>query len=405
MMYNEVRNPIICNDKNYMMLFGEHEQIKVTFIEVIGAGGTCIVYKCEREENDIKRTCIVKEYYPEFTAPDIHYKRTETGTLCIEADGTLEQQAERIEAEKKVQKMNIEREYQVNQALFYSDTEKENSPYVYLMDYVKVVGDSTYVILDTTKGKTLKTVITHNGNRGIGLEKALLYTRKLLEIIRWMNREKEYVHGDITPQNLWVTGENENISLKLLDFGSAFKKRTYEMDEEDLILEYARQILYNEGIGSSTEGFRSIDIMNLWEAKQEFCNMPSNVTRAKKLLECVNIVSTEKTDIHAALKIFYYLMTGRTYNGIHGITDIAKFIETDRNDVIVKKLLDLMLNNSKMHYETIESAMAELDSFEDILLGNCTPEVLLQEIKKEIKRQPFNVDKKLFAPISYRKDN
>lgn len=399
---NEIDNRIpMVNDKNAnrMFIFGEGEDLQVNFLEVIGKGGTCIAYKGEKKQNGILRQCIIKEYYPQYVLDKAEYMRDEnTGMLHIVCSSEGEKEDIR-EKELAIQERNVNHEFETNNKLFYSKV-SGNSPYVYAMDLKKKIGDSTYFVLDTSEGKTLYSEVNEKMGAGLEWRKAIQYTKRLLEIVRWMNRDMGYLHGDITPRNIWITGNAENLIFKILDFGSSFKKNEYDIEKmnQNEILDVAHELLYCEGIGSSTEGFRSNDMAKMSNRKQSFANESSNIFSATRFLQSVNAIQHERTDIHAVIKVFYYMVTGEVYDGIQCDIKLKRLEETKASPFLTDKLIETMKMNSKMHFDTVEKANACMDSFLDIIEGNCSPETLLASIGDELLGET-EYDERLLAQL------
>lgn len=102
-------------------------------------------------------------------------------------------------------------------------------------------------------------------------EECLRYLYQLLIIVEHLN-SKNYLHGDIKPQNLFVRGDGENQSMLLLDFGTVIKLDDYKVDITNLtkkeIMEVADRMKENESLGSTTDSYGSLGILTVRNHKQ-----------------------------------------------------------------------------------------------------------------------------------------
>src|SRR5207249_1777559 len=74
-----------------------------------------------------------------------------------------------------------------------------------------------YYAMEFIDGPTLKTLLTV---QPLAVEDAAALGRFLLRVSQYLLRF-DLVHGDIKPENILVVKENDELSFKLLDFGSA----------------------------------------------------------------------------------------------------------------------------------------------------------------------------------------
>lgn len=398
------RIPVISEENpTFSFWCGEREQVKIEFIKVIGRGGSCIAYKCKRIEGDETIECVVKEYYPAETSLEVEYVRTAPGQplkIVSALDGAAGQQA--IERELQRQEENLSRELQTNRDLFYREgSSRGNSPYFYKADFIRKFGDSSYMILNTSEGRTLHTALRDSPGKRLDWKTSLSYTRKLLEIIRWIE-ERGYIHGDISLSNVWIAGNRENEYLLLLDLGSAFRKSDYTLDDialeqasDEQILDLAKKIAHNESLGSSHENIRSDAIFSLWNAKLAFCNA-QNIRRAKDLINAIAQIDV-RTDIYSAFKLFFRMVTGIPYSWEVSKNRISQLLGDQAGIVLIEQLLRMMRRNEDMAYSSVSQALNALDEIERLVTGSCSPLVLLEKIGNQLDQNKY--EEELFAPV------
>lgn len=392
-------------NKDYFLYFGEKDQRRVKFIELISKGGSCLVYRAELIDNDTCVQCIVKEYYPNeeyITVPGVKYVREKAGEpiKIISEFGRKEDCIEELQNQEN----NVDRELRTNHKLFYEeDISVSNNPYIYRAYLAPKMNarDTSYIVLDTSEGKTLKKAIEDidTSRPGFEWDIAINYTKKLLEIIRYISN-KGFVHGDISLENVWIAGENENEHLLLLDFGSAFYRGDYfveDLTNEEEVKNIANCILNNVAMGSSHDNTRSFLITALHDAKMVYMNVKSSED-ALKLVSTVNQIDI-RVDIHSCIKVFFAMLTGRTYDSCHTLQGVADALGKKENDVLVKMLHTIMVRNNQLLYDTIDKINADLNELIGMLKKECSPMCLINGIDEEIGRDEFECDDKLFAPI------
>lgn len=395
----------VINEENptFSLWCGEQEQIKIEFIQVIGRGGSCIAYKGRRIEGDETIECVVKEYYPAESSFEIEYVRTapcQPVKIVSSMEGAAGQQA--IDRERQKQDENISRELRTNRDLFYREGSSHgNSPYFYKADFIRKFGDSSYMILNTSEGRTLHTALRDSPGRRLDWKTSLSYTRKLLEIIRWID-ERGYIHGDISPGNVWIAGNRENEYLLLLDLGSAFRKSDYTLDgiapdqaSDGQILDLAKKIAYNESLGSSHENIRSDAIFSLWNAKLAFCNTQS-IRRARELINAISQIDVS-SDIYSALKLFFQMVTGVPYSWEIDKTKISGLLKDRAGTVLIEQLLHMMQKNEDMAFSSVSLALDALDEIECLVTFSCSPLVLLEKVGNQLDLSEY--DEALLAPV------
>lgn len=268
------RVPLIDKTNKPFIMCSEDGTVQVEFIEVVGCGGSAVVYKGRKKVGNRERACVIKEYYP-LKPNQVNYVREGAGKhlrIVPIVSGSLEESTGIRENELQKQKNNVARELKMAREIFYNHEKNENSPYLYEAEFFRAWGDSTYVILDTSEGKTLKAYLDESGGI-ISLKEAVKYLEKLLAIIRQM-LDGKYCHGDIKTENIWLRGKDAAESMCLLDFGSVFSYEEFQADPERLspeeLMQRAEEILFAEGVGTSTDGYYSKAMFNLMVSKNAY---------------------------------------------------------------------------------------------------------------------------------------
>lgn len=342
---------------------------KITLLSIIGKGGTAIAYKGIRHRNGNAVTCIVKEYFPEQKATKGIYVRNNTGEKITIAERYKE-------AEIKLQMENVRRELQTNQDLYFNEYDRReadwnNSSYLYSAEYLCKLGDSSYIVLDSSEGETLYSRL----KRGkLSVEETFRLISQMLIIVSHLNK-KGYVHCDIKPENLWLRGEEENRSMCLLDFGSAFKLSEYQRDisqmNEKEIMNAADCIMKNESIGSNTRGYSSVNIGILESNKNIYNSTDRSLERARDLLESVNDIGTGD-DLFSVVKVAEQLL-----NQTELTTEEKQSMEGVWKEVKRK--------NSDEGFKTVKELKEEFEIMNVILHKGAHPAVLEQGIKQLMK--------------------
>ena len=342
---------------------------KVTLLSIIGRGGTAIAYKGIRYRNGNAVTCIVKEYFPEQKETSGIYIRNNIGEKITIAERYKE-------AEMQLQMENVRRELRTNQNLYFNEDNKReinwnNSSYIYSAEYLCKLGDSSYIVLDSSEGETLYSRLKRNKS---SVEETFRLIYQMLIIVSHLDK-KGYVHCDIKPENLWLRGEGENQSMCLLDFGSAFKLSDYRCDisrmNEEEIMDAADHIMKNESIGSNTRGYSSVNVGRLESNKNIYNLTDHSIKRARALLKSVNSIGTGD-DLFSVVKVAEQLlnqtdMTNEERKSMECIWEEAK------------------RKNSDEGFETVDELKKEFEIMEVILHKGAHPAVLEQGIKRMMK--------------------
>lgn len=351
-------------------LLCEEEGIgKVTLVSIIGKGGTAIAYKGIRVRNGSAVTCIVKEYFPEEKEKHGIYSRKKMGDPVRIAERYREE-------EWNLQMENIRRELKTNQEIYLQQKggDYNNSPYAYHAEYLCRLGDASYLVLDTSEGETLQERIRKGSLRP---EETFRMLRQLLVLVENLN-EKGFVHCDIKPSNLWLRGEEENQSMCLLDFGSAFRLQDYQRDLSSLtpeqIMEAADEIIRNESIGTNTREYCSCHVARVESHKSIYSNTDHSLERARKLLSALN-------DIRLSDDLFSVVKVGET------MLANTVFTEDEKNSIqeIREKIWQ---KNENQGYETVGELYRDIEILDTILQKGAHPAVLENGIRKTLEALP-----------------
>lgn len=368
---------------------------KIKFIEVIGSGGTGLAYKCIMKENNVEKFVVIKEYYPDETGISPQYIREdEDGRLYIQADND----EERIE-ELKRQKENVKRELDLNHELYLRND--NNNPYMYNAEFFCTYGDSSYVLIDTSDGCTLKNLL--NGTKYADMsdrqriELAINYTKRFLIILNHIFSDK-YVHGDIKPENIYIAGDEGAEHIYFLDYGSVFCLNEYKIDldntSDEEVIRIADKVIWNEGIGMSSEGYRNAAMVMLLHEKNNYFAMKGSVSSAQSLLQAINNIDIS-VDLYSLIKIFYYISVGEEYLDSMNRRKLKNLLGDC--DIIAEDLQRIMRKNEDEGYHSIDEVETELDIISALLNKEGHPKVLLYGIQKQMNN--IEVDEKLFGKV------
>ena len=362
-----IEEDIVLPEKDGFILCDENGVGRVTLLSVIGKGGMAIAYKAIRRRNGSTVTCIVKEYFPEQKEKSGSYKREKTGGRI-----TIEERYR--EAELQLQRENVRRELQTNQEIYFSEEdirkmEFNNSPYVYSAEYLCSLGDSSYIALESSEGETLCALLKR---RKLSGDEAVRFIRQLLVIVEHLSR-KGFVHCDIKPENLWIRGKGDNQSMCLLDFGSAFRLSDYQADLSAMngreVMEAADRIMRNEGIGSNTRGYCSVNITRLESNKMIYDTTDHSPERARMLMDSMNAIGAAD-DLFSVVKV-----AGR-------LLKQAELTEEER-DSIRRIWSDAEEKNANMGFRSVPELEKEIEIIDTILHRGAHPAVLERALKKK----------------------
>ena len=412
---------------------GDNGTTKVDVIAVVGKGGTSLCYKGVKRGSGLEgdKAVIIKEYYP-VELPEgskFAYRRGEDGKLKIEVLeeylGKLEERKQIIEEELRKRDNNVKRECMTAQNLFFDVIRSENSAD---MDQVRVFkkGDensTTYVIIDTQEGCTLRNLLNRRaeGTFYFGLKGAIKYVRELLSVLEKLMFEKNYVHGDLKPENIYISGnleavfsaEDREVNIKILDFGSVFCKEDYryeDINQEDInyqekIEKAAAEIMANEGLGYASSGYKSPQITRRINARNNYYANPRSIINAEELVRSTKNVD-ESADCYSIMQIFFELIIGRVYPGDGSLTsyELKKLLRKNEKEINIKYLKSIVAFLEKMsskmvneHYKTPKEIRKDIAILEEIYTGGGHPSVMLE--KTERKQDTTEIESVLFGEI------
>lgn len=415
------RIPLIKNGENYL-LTDAAGNVKVRLIQVVGEGGTYLVYKAVEEVDGVaQNVCIIKEAYPgtdEETFSLFQYTREQPGQelkLVFQSPylKNLSEEQKRLVYQEELQKQeeNAMREVQTAKELFYNQEKQENSPYLYRTEYFTRLGDTYYLKLDTSEGRTLHSYIKENENGCLSLSESLEMMKKLLEILAQLF-DGAYIHGDIKPQNVWLCGQGAAMSMVLLDMGSCFPLQEYcctdfEAWSEEEVIQKADFIVKNRGIGCSTKGYCNMQMSQFFDAKAAYygarelaalnpvkSNQKNKYRAAVRLLEAMNHLNIG-ADLYSAVETMFYCVTGRNYNG-ESETDLEPILQEPR--AVCEYFSNILKKNQKEGYASIELLKRDLKKLERMMNREADPDILLDAIRNSLP-DIHNIDPSLFGKI------
>lgn len=403
------RVPLIQEGETFL-LEGPDRNVKMKLIQLIGAGATYLAYKAVEEVNGIsRRVCIIKEYHPAEKGV-LEYKREKTGEpLCLVANNHFlqifseEQVQALLQEEIQNQEENAKQEVQKATELFYNATKQENSPFLYQTEYFTRMGDTYYLKVDTSEGRTLHDYLKETEKGYLSLREGLEITKKLLEVTKQVLGDR-YLHGDIKPQNIWMCGNGAALTPILLDLGSAFKREEYccegfESWSEEEILSKADSIVKNKGIGCSTKGYCNRKVNAFYDAKVAYCG-------AKELAEWKATPENKRFRKKAAVQLLETMLQVDASSDLYSILETMSYCVTPKNSKLEMKgdeaaytfFSKILKKNREEGYDSVEQVQSDLKKLERILNKDAEPEVLLAAIRATLP-DISDIDPKLFGKI------
>lgn len=414
------RVPLMKAGENYLLKASSGRTVRL--IETIGEGGTYLAYKAVEEINGVpQKVCVILEWNPvcdEEAFSMIQYKREESGEelrimLRSPYDEILsEEEKEKIyQEELQHQEENALREVQNAKELFYDEEKQENSPYLYHIEYFTRRGDTYYLKIDTSEGCTLHRHIKEHAQGHLSFQEGLEIIKKLLEILSSLS-ERGYIHGDIKPQNIWLSGQGAAMSQKLLDMGSAFKRQEYDCQDfetwsEAEIIQKADYIIKNRGIGCSTKGYCNSNMNQFFDAKAAYygarelaainpikMNIKNQYKAAVRLLETMKQVDVS-ADLYSSVETLFYCVAGKNYSG-ETEAELQQLLKEPR--AVCERFANIIKKNRKEGYTSIEALKKDLNKLERILNREADPEVLLEAIRDTLP-DIQHIDPSIFGKI------
>ena len=396
----ENRVPLITDNDEYLIDIGTDGIRKIKFYEVIGAGGSCLVYRGKLCDSGNEKTVIIKEYYPTQQNSWVKYTRKkEHEPLIIE--GTQEE----INNELLRRKINVEREISTNKRLYVSLDGKSNNPYIFNAWEEKDISEdfkqnSAYIIIDTSEGETLKHALKTKKQNRYEIQEAIFLVKKMLEVVRYME-EKGCVHGDLSVENIYLSGERDNQYVKFLDFGSAFFKEDYQCDEEDieLVRKIADKIISNISLGSSHESICTKYTEDLVDKRERYkiCGSDRYAIDLVNALKKMDI----RVDLYAIVINFYQMIIGREYDVLPSVSELYSLYYGEgvekKDDILINMLHEIFKKNGEKKYKSIETLLEDFQELQDVCSGEITPKSLLRKLQGE--RIDVEFDKLLLPEI------
>lgn len=421
---NDNRIPAVSGKENEQgfIISDKDGLMEVELIHVIGAGGSCIAYKATKMNRlanaGIPTACIVKEYYPisrdEYIS-QIRYERTTAGEeikLVGEASLTESRFEMLRDYELEKQASNVDREIRISRELNYDELNINNSPYLYKTDDIAIKrSDSSYIIIDTGEGCTLRKHLDNLVRNEDSIKEAIKIIDQILiaadSLLMSRPDGKKYCHGDIKPENIFLEGfelaGGEVIRPKILDFGSVFRYDEYQCNIDDMnndeIIRAANRIANNEGIGCSSNGYRSNLIGKLARAKDKYIQH-QHIDYARDLITSINKVNAS-ADYYSLMQIFMELMIGKPWPLVgrisrEEIAEIGGYSE-DIIEFIVRTGRKIQ-RNEYVDMSTIRDDIEELTS---LVYNNANPKVLLRQLRNEFGWiKDLNIDERIFGNIN-----
>lgn len=383
------RFPILGDDSNAGFIITDSSNNgtsrRVKFIELLGSGGSCFAYRGELQRSDGSiKSIVIKEYFPdsEISKDFVRHNYGEPayyiGKNNLEDDSTERNVFFKRECEIMREIHGVGRNN--NPFAFDSEGIMRPTEYIYNGEVHQAEPNVTsYLLIDTNAGMTLKKKIR---DEKISVLDAIKLTRKLLVVVDHLNRVCGCSHCDIKPENIYINDyedgiADDNASITLLDFGSVFKYKDYQIDEEELeemtpkeLVAAAQKIVDNEYIGLTTEGYQMSKIQDIHNAFIQFVDFP-NMIQAEELLQAVNEMGID-ADLYSVMKVFQDMVLSlrRDVKGWEGIQEVTG------EDRVVCEFLDKIFRNTAVYvYRTVEDVKKDLDILETLCNKKIHPEV------------------------------
>ena len=239
--------------------------------------------------------------------------------------------------------------------------------------------------MDTNDGRTLCEIMRQR----ITGEECLRYLYQLLIIVEHLN-SKNYLHGDIKPQNLFVRGDGENQSMLLLDFGTVIKLDDYKVDITNLtkkeIMEVADRMKENESLGSTTDSYGSLGILTVRNHKQMFRTTDHCPERARAFIESVNNLSVAD-DLYSIVEIACELFEKAT-------------LDREQRESVEEVVDDMKEKNETAGYHSVAELREDIEVIECILNNGAHPAVLEKNfLKSRLLTLPDDFTEELLCDV------
>lgn len=256
----------------------EGDKVKEYKTELIGDGGTCLVYRSFMSNGDVKKKVILKEFYPLFN--DVNYipeidRNIETGELLI---SEMHKQDDIFQKKLK----RFEDSYYTFNELHNDETMNNNS--INVMDIVRA-NNTIYMIIDYNNFMDLFEYMKEE----ISFYDFLHILQKTASAVGKLHKMDGggYLHTDITPCNIAVVKEDKYV--RLIDSDAMVKRADIEYlnQQREECDEY-------EIIFSNSQGYSG----------------PEMYMGVKSKIECLYECGPA-TDVFAIGAILYYYLYGQ----------------------------------------------------------------------------------------------
>ena len=362
------------------MLGGKYKIIKV----LSDSGNYSLAYLCKTKDNI---WTVVKELYPIMTDSPIKRKGNKIVFDGKKNSVDLNNIDQYFESEKK------------NQS-YLCDAGENNSNYLYTYEDISsdVLKDplfrgsmSYYLKYETAKGKTLSEIIDEKEK--LTLEDSLVYLLLVSDAVRWFHKDKQTVHMDLKPDNIYLEGNgnihfevNDIINLgvnivnkicKILDCGGAIRINKFDLIPDDDIyitnsssyaspeVQLAAEMLYqfNENsyyIYFQKIGFHSdiysltLVFLNMILGKNDFAGFCSDLKNRFDLESRDNLIKAivakiTEDDTYVSFALLNFIRKGLYYSNDSGkdilkkerYSDIDEFIQEIKKIILGIQLNDL----------------------------------------------------------------
>lgn len=176
-------------------------------ISCVGRGGSSLVYKVKKAN----KIYILKEIYPYRLALEGEVYRSLNDDIVVCSDEFQDDFEQYFQWQEK----------ELETAGILRDSQGINDPYIFQIEKVNHNG-STALVIDTEGGDMLSEILKDRAQNGkvkglINLKDVLVIIKSILEGLRQIH-DKEYIHADISPDNLHVSalGHNDNVSERII---------------------------------------------------------------------------------------------------------------------------------------------------------------------------------------------
>lgn len=187
-MLNESDNRIPLDDEQIPNGTRFLKMKNIGMLKLVGAGGSSLVYLAQM---DGRYGCVIKEYYPagDTLSGAVYIRDMKSGKLYLKGSEEQKNQ-EKIQQEKHVQ-------YECNMiSQLYGTTDSPGANNNHILHFQMKngfyrIGDTVYIVLQTTKGCTLYEKVEQMGK--LSVERTIDIILKLIAIIKVMLIDKKFI--------------------------------------------------------------------------------------------------------------------------------------------------------------------------------------------------------------------